>query len=146
MLQARGACFNLRPNHPNCIAPRKRPLHTIIPGMLEKDGKIVMSFGVMGGHYQAMGHLQFLTRVFDYGLDVQAAQDAPRFMVDPFTGEVEIEGAVPESVVEELRSRGHEIARAIRPIGGSQAVAINWDNGVLTGGSDPRKDGCAIGY
>jgi gamma-glutamyltranspeptidase/glutathione hydrolase len=142
----RGQGFVLEEGHPNCIAPRKRPLHTIIPGMLEKDGKIVMSFGVMGGHYQAMGHLQFLTRVFDYGLDVQAAMDAPRFMVDPFTGEVEIEGAVPEAVVEDLRGRGHVIDRAKRPIGGSQAVAINWDNGVLTGGSDPRKDGCAIGY
>ncbi|MEP1210002.1 MAG: gamma-glutamyltransferase [Rhizobiaceae bacterium] len=142
----RGQGFVLEKGHPNCIAPRKRPLHTIIPGMLEKDGRIVMSFGVMGGEYQAMGHLQFLTRVFDYGLDVQGAMDAPRFMVDPFSGEVEIEGAVPDAVVEELRSRGHEIARAKRPIGGSQAVAINWDNGVLTGGSDPRKDGCAIGY
>lgn len=142
----RGQGFVLEPGHPNCIAPRKRPLHTIIPGMIERDGKIVMSFGVMGGEYQAMGHLQFLTRVFDYNLDVQAAMDAPRFMVDPFTGEVEMEGAVPDAVVEELRARGHAIAPATKPIGGSQAVLIDWENGVLTGGSDPRKDGCAIGY
>ncbi len=142
----RGQGFVLEAGHPNCIAPRKRPLHTIIPGMVEKDGRIIMSFGVMGGEYQAMGHLQFLTRVFDYGLDVQAAMDAPRFMVNPFTGNVEIEGPVPDAVVEELKSRGHTISRPEKPIGGSQAIAIDWDNGVLTGGSDPRKDGCAIGY
>ena len=102
----RGQGFVLEPGHINCIAPRKRPLHTIIPGMIERDGKIVMSFGVMGGQYQAMGHLQFLTRVFDYGLDIQQAMDAPRFMVDPFTGQVEIERVVPQSVVDALKSQG----------------------------------------
>lgn len=142
----RGQGFVLEPGHINCIAPGKRPLHTIIPGMIERDGKIVMSFGVMGGQYQAMGHLQFLTRVFDYDLDVQAAMDAPRFMVDPFTGKVEIENAVPQSVVDGLKAKGHDIEYAVRPIGGSQAVAIDWESGVLTGASDPRKDGCAIGY
>jgi gamma-glutamyltranspeptidase/glutathione hydrolase len=146
VLTNRGQGFVLEEGHPNCIAPRKRPLHTIIPGMIERDGKIVMSFGVMGGEYQAMGHLQFLTRVFDYGLDVQAAMDAPRFMANPFTGDVEIEGPVPQTVVDELISRGHRIKATNKPIGGSQAIEINWDNGVLTGGSDPRKDGCAIGY
>ncbi len=146
MLTNRGQGFVMEPGHPNCIAPRKRPLHTIIPGMVEKDGKIVMSFGVMGGEYQAMGHMQFLTRVFDYGLDVQAAMDAPRFMVNPFTGEVDMESAVPEAVVNELTAKGHSISKPRKPIGGSQAVVIDWDNGVLTGGSDPRKDGCAIGY
>ena len=142
----RGEGFVLEEGHPNCIAPGKRPLHTIIPAMVEKDGKITMSFGVMGGEYQAMGHLQFLTRVFDYGLDVQAAMDAPRFMVDPYTGEVEIEGAVSETVFQALQKKGHAIDRAVSPIGGSQAIAIDWETGVLTGGSDPRKDGCAIGY
>ncbi|MEM8748917.1 MAG: gamma-glutamyltransferase [Pseudomonadota bacterium] len=142
----RGEGFVLEEGHPNCIAPRKRPLHTIIPGLLQKDGKTVMSFGVMGGEYQAMGQMQFLTRHLDYGLDVQEAQDKPRWMVDPFTGEVEIEGAVPQEVVNQLQAMGHTIERAKRPIGGSQCVAIDWDTGVLTGGSDPRKDGCAIGY
>lgn len=146
MLTNRGEGFVMEKGHPNCIAPRKRPLHTIIPGMVEKDGKIVMSFGVMGGEYQAMGHMQFLTRVFDYGLDIQAAMDRPRFMVDPFTGEVEMEGTVPETVVNELRAMGHSISKPGKPIGGSQAVQIDWESGVLTGGSDPRKDGCAIGY
>jgi len=146
VLTNRGEGFVLEEGHPNCIAPGKRPLHTIIPAMVQRDGKTVMSFGVMGGEYQAMGHLQFLTRYFDYGLDIQEAQDAPRWMVDPFTGEAEIEGAVPDEVVEKLRTMGHEIARAAAPIGGSQAIAIDWETGVLTGGSDPRKDGCAIGY
>jgi gamma-glutamyltranspeptidase/glutathione hydrolase len=72
--------------------------------------------------------------------------DAPRFMANPFTGDVEIEGPVPQTVVDELISRGHRIKATNKPIGGSQAIEINWDNGVLTGGSDPRKDGCAIGY
>ena len=100
----------------------------------------------MGGEYQAMGHMQFLTRIFDYDMDVQEAQDAPRWMVDPYTGEVEIEAAVPDKVVNELREMGHQIERAANPIGGSQAIVIDWESGVLSGGSDPRKDGCAIGY
>ena len=146
VLTNRGEGFVMEKGHPNCIAPGKRPLHTIIPGMVSRDGRITMSFGVMGGEYQAMGHLQFLTRVFDYGLDVQAAQDAPRWMVDPFTGDVEIESTVPAETITALSARGHTIAPAVTPIGGSQAIAIDWENGVLTGGSDPRKDGCAIGY
>ncbi len=146
VLTNRGEGFVLEKGHPNCIAPGKRPLHTIIPGMIQKDGKTVTSFGVMGGEYQAMGHLQFLTRYLDYGLDIQEAQDAPRWMVDPFTGEVEIEGAVPDATVEKLCAMGHTIERAASPIGGSQAITIDWETGVLTGGSDPRKDGCAIGY
>ena len=146
VLTNRGEGFVLDPEHPNCIAPNKRPLHTIIPGMITKDGKTVMSYGVMGGEYQAMGHAQFLSRYFDYGLDIQEAQDAPRFMVDPFDGSVEMEGAVPEAIVAELKTMGHEIQPDSKPVGGSQAIAINWENGILTGGSDPRKDGCAIGY
>jgi len=146
VLTNRGEGFVLEKGHPNCIAPRKRPLHTIIPAMIQKDGKTITSFGVMGGEYQAMGHLQFLTRYLDYGLDIQEAQDAPRWMVDPFTGDVEIEGLVPDEVVSKLRDMGHTIERAVSPIGGSQAIAIDWKTGVLTGGSDPRKDGCAIGY
>ncbi|MDD9910736.1 MAG: gamma-glutamyltransferase [Ahrensia sp.] len=146
VLTNRGEGFVLEEGHPNCLAPGKRPLHTIIPAMVQRDGKTIMSFGVMGGEYQAMGHLQFLTRYLDYGLDIQEAQDAPRWMVDPFTGAVEIESTVATETVDALRSMGHAIERAKTPIGGSQAIAIDWENGVLTGGSDPRKDGCAIGY
>jgi len=146
VLTNRGEGFVLEEGHPNCIAPGKRPLHTIIPAMVQKDGKTTMSFGVMGGEYQAMGHMQFLTRYFDYGMDIQEAQDAPRWMVDPFTGEAEIEGHVPETIVADLRERGHVIDYAKSPIGGSQAIAINWETGILTGGSDPRKDGSAAGF
>ena len=138
--------FSLDPASPNRIEPGKRPLHTIIPGMVSKDGRMVMSYGVMGGQYQAMGHMQFLTRMFDYGMDIQEAQDAPRWMADPFTGEVEVEHTVPESIRAELAGRGHRIVKPGKPVGGSQAIWIDHDNGILTGGSDPRKDGCAIGY
>ncbi len=146
MLQNRGQGFSLDPRSPNRIEPGKRPLHTIIPGMVTKDGRVAMSYGVMGGEYQAMGHMQFLTGMFDYGLDIQEAQDRPRFMPDPFTGVVDVEGTVDAEIVEQLEARGHEIARPVKPIGGSQAIWIDWEDNILTGGSDPRKDGCAIGY
>ena len=138
--------FSLDPSSPNRIEPGKRPLHTIIPGMITKGGKVCMSYGVMGGHYQSMGHMQLLTRMFDYGFDVQQAMDAPRFMADPFTGDVEMEWTVPEEIRADLAARGHRIAPAEKPVGGSQAIWINPETGVLTGGSDPRKDGSAIGY
>jgi len=146
MLHNRGQGFVLDPAHPNCIAPGKRPLHTIIPGMVTKGDRVVMPYGVMGGEYQAFGHMQFLTRMFDYGLDVQEAQDAPRFFPDPFTGEVEVEGTIPADILAGLEIKGHKLVRPAKPIGGSQAIRIDWDEGVLTGGSDPRKDGCAMGY
>jgi len=146
LLQSRGMGFSLDPDSRNCIAGNKRPLHTIIPGMVTKGDRVVMPFGVMGGEYQAFGHMQFLSRFFEYGLDIQQAMDYPRTMVDPFTGEVEVEEGVPEDIRIELRNRGHRISTAKRPIGGSQAIWIDWQQGVLTAGSDPRKDGCAIGY
>lgn len=146
LLQNRGQGFALEAGHPNCIAPGKRPLHTIIPGMIMQNGKTVMSYGVMGGQYQAFGHMQFLSRHLQYGLDVQEAQDAPRFFPNPKTGNVEVEGAIPDTVLDALQSLGHAIVPTPRPIGGSQAIWIDHDRGTLTGGSDPRKDGCAIGY
>ncbi len=146
MLQNRAQGFTLEAGHPNCIAPGKRPLHTIIPGMLAKDGRAVMPFGVMGGSYQATGHMQFLTRLLDFGLDIQEAMDAPRFFPNPSTGVVDVERGLSADIVDALRAKGHETAMPQRPIGGSQAVWIDWQQNVLTGGSDPRKDGCAIGY
>ncbi len=146
MLQNRGQGFVLDPNHPNCIAPGKRPLHTIIPGMVCKDGRAVMPYGVMGGQYQAFGHMQFLTRLFDYGLDIQEAQDYPRFFPDPYTGEVEMESAVPAEIQAGLAAKGHKLIKPSKPVGGSQAIWIDYEQNVLTAGSDPRKDGCAIGY
>ncbi len=146
MLHNRGQGFVIEPGHPNCIAPNKRPMHTIIPGMITKGDKAVMPFGVMGGHYQSFGHMQMLTKYFDFGMDIQECQDAPRIFPLLSTGEVQIEGTVPADVIEGLRKRGHKPVRPEKALGGSQAIWIDWDTGVLTGGSEPRKDGCAMGY
>ncbi|MEM7422938.1 MAG: gamma-glutamyltransferase [Pseudomonadota bacterium] len=146
VLTNRAQGFSLDPASPNRIEPGKRPLHTIIPAMVTQGDKVVMSYGVMGGQYQSMGHMQFLTRMFDYGMDIQQAQDSPRWMADPFTGTVEIESIVPTPFVRDLAARGHRFAPPAKPIGGSQAIWIDPETGVRTGGSDPRKDGCAIGY
>ena len=107
---------------------------------------MTLSYGVMGGEYQAFGHMQFLTRYFDYGMDVQMAMDTPRFFPDPFEDFVEVEAPVGADICDVLRARGHNIREAKRPIGGSQVIAIDWETGLLTAGSDPRKDGCAMGY
>jgi gamma-glutamyltranspeptidase/glutathione hydrolase len=145
MLQNRANGFVIEAGHPNCIAPGKRPLHTIIPGMVVRNGRAVMPFGVMGGHYQAVGHAHLLGNLFDFGLDVQEAIDLPRIFAPP--GEaLEVEDGVPGAAIAGLKALGHDVVPAGRPIGGGQAIAINWETGVLTGGSDPRKDGCALGY
>ena len=146
MLHNRGRGFVVDADHPNGVAPGKRPLHTLIPGMVTKDGRVTMSYGVMGGEYQAFGHMQFLTRHFDYGMDVQMTQDMPRFFPNPFSDFVEVEAPVPDDVRDTLRRMGHDIRPAGKPIGGSQAIGIDWETGLLTAGSDPRKDGCAMGY
>ncbi len=146
MLHNRAESFVVDPGHPNCIGPGKRPMHTIIPGMVTKGDRAVMPFGVMGGHYQAYGHMQFLSRFFDYGMDIQEAQDAPRLFPVPGSDEVEVEATLDSDTVAALRAKGHNVVHPEKPIGGSQAIWIDWDEGVLTGGSDPRKDGCAIGY
>jgi gamma-glutamyltranspeptidase/glutathione hydrolase len=146
LLHNRGQSFVLDPNHPNVIAPSKRPMHTIIPGMAAKDGRVRMAFGVMGGHYQAMGHAHFLSKVLDYGLDMQSAMDLPRLFPKPGTDEVEAEATLPAATRAELERRGFRIVPPAWAIGGAQAVAIDWENGVLTGASDHRKDGMALGY
>jgi gamma-glutamyltranspeptidase/glutathione hydrolase len=138
--------FVIDPGHPNCIAPGKRPLHTIIPGMITKNGRTVMSFGVMGGQYQAFGHMQFLSRFFDFGMDIQEAQDAPRVFPIPGKHAVEMEGTIAPEIIAGLEKLGHVRVAPEKPIGGSQAIWIDHGTGILTGGSDPRKDGCAIGY
>jgi gamma-glutamyltranspeptidase/glutathione hydrolase len=145
VLQNRGQGFSTDPAHPNCIAPGKRPLHTIIPGMVVKDGRAVMPFGVMGGQYQAMGHAHFLGNLFDFGLDLQEAIDLPRLYAPP-AGPVRVEGGIPKASIDGLIARGHALERAVKPIGGAQAIAIDWQAGTLTGASDPRKDGCALGF
>ena len=143
MLQNRGAGFVLERGHFNCIAPRKRPLHTIIPAMAYR-GDDLLSFGVMGGEYQAMGHVYLLTNWLDFGFDLQEAIDAPRFL--PGGGAVALERPVPDTVLKELQRRGHVVGRTELSLGGAQAIYIDTKNGVLSAGSDPRKDGCALGY
>jgi gamma-glutamyltranspeptidase/glutathione hydrolase len=142
----RGQSFSLKPGHPNAIAPGKRPMHTIIPGMVAERGRVVMPFGVMGGHYQAMGHAYFLSKLFDHGMDMQSAMDLPRLFPQPGTKQVECEAGIVAAVGSELIRRGFELKAATRPIGGSQAVWIDWDRNVLFGASDFRKDGLALGY
>jgi gamma-glutamyltranspeptidase/glutathione hydrolase len=144
MLQNRGFGFRVERGHPNCIAPNKRPMHTIIPGMVTKNGRALMPYGVMGGHFQPMGQSWFLANMLDYGLDIQQALDLPR--VFPYQGKVEVERGVPESAVRTLAAMGHEIVAADRPHGGGQAIWIDETRGVLVGGSEPRKDGMALGY
>ena len=144
MLQNRGHGFRIERGHPNCIAPFKRPMHTIIPGMVTKAGRAVMPFGVMGGHFQPMGQTLFLSNHFEYGLDIQQALDLPR--VFPYAGQVEVERGIPADVLAALAGYGHQIIPADRPHGGGQAIWIDHDRGVLIGASDPRKDGMALGY
>lgn len=144
MLHNRGLSFSLEAAHPNVIAPNKRPMHTIIPGMLTRDGEAVMPFGVMGGHYQPFGQSWFLSNLLDYGMDLQEALDCPRFL--PRLGKLQVEHGVPEATCRALAALGHDLAEPEEPLGGGQAVWIDRDRGVLIGGSDPRKDGCALGY
>ena len=143
LFQNRGAGFTLEQGHPNEVGPGKRPMHTIIPAMLKKEGKVLMPFGVMGGQYQSTGHARFVTNISDFGLSPQAAMDAPRCFAD---GDVlNVETGYSDSVRSELRDLGHNVQTPETAIGGSQAILLH-DNGVLEGGSDPRKDGCAVGY
>ncbi len=144
LLQNRGSSFRMIEGHPNMIGPRKRPMHTIIPGMLGRDGRAVMPFGVMGGHFQPVGHALLVTGMLDRGLDPQDAIAAPRSFAHE--GELRLEPTIPEEVAEDLRERGHKVLRTAEPLGGGQAIWIDDARGVLVAGSDPRKDGCAMGY
>jgi gamma-glutamyltranspeptidase/glutathione hydrolase len=142
ILHNRGTGFSTLPGHPNAIAAGKRPLHTIIPGILAKDGRAVMPFGVMGGHYQAAGHAHFLSHVLDLGLDIQLAADAPRTFA--FQNVLQIETTLPESQRNELARRGHVIEVVEAPLGGCQAIFVDHGRGVMFGASDHRKDGLAF--
>src|SRR6266849_6908 len=144
LLQNRGAGFRVQPGHPNCIAPGKRPQHTIIPSLVTNAGRAVMPFGVMGGQYQPVGQVHVLTNMLDYGCDVQEAIDMPRGL--HYEGVYQLEDGGPGDIVDGLRKLGHRTASVVTPHGGGQAIWIDWDKGTLTGGSDPRKDGCALGY
>jgi gamma-glutamyltranspeptidase / glutathione hydrolase len=144
LLQNRAGGFRIQPGHPNCIGPGKRPLHTIIPSLVTKNGRAIMPFGVMGGQYQPVGQTHVLTNIVDYGCDVQEAIDMPRGL--HYEGVYQLEDGVPAAIVEGLKKIGHKTTSLVSPLGGGQAIWIDWDKGTLTGGSDPRKDGCALGY
>jgi len=144
LFQNRGTGFRIQPGHPNCIAPRKRPLHTIMPALVTKAGRAVMPFGVMGGQYQPVGQVHVLTNMLDFGCDVQEAIDMPRGL--HYENLYELEDGVPAVIVAGLERLGHKTTKAAVPLGGGQGIWIDWERGTLIGGSDPRKDGCALGY
>jgi gamma-glutamyltranspeptidase/glutathione hydrolase len=144
LFQNRGAGFSLEPGHPNEAGGGKRPMHTIIPAMLREDGKVTMPFGVMGGAYQPNGHVRLLGNIVDYGLEPQAALDAPRSFSD--AGEMKVERGYSDAVRAELVELGHAVSVPEMPLGGGQAIRIDHARGVLEGASDPRKDGAALGY
>lgn len=146
LLHCRGRSFKAQPGFANSIDGGKRPMHTIIPAMGLKGGAPWLSFGVMGGHYQACGHAHLLTNIIDYGMDVQAAIDFPRMFFDLETHALQAERLVPSATVAGLKALGHSVNTAPGAIGGSQAIMIDKANHVLTAGSDPRKDGHAAGY
>jgi len=147
VLQNRGGLFSLDRQHPNALAGRKRPLHTIIPGFMTK-GDVRVAFGIMGGWNQSQAHAQFVSNVVDHQLNIQAALEAARFTKMSFNGcDVEMESRVPAAVRENLLARGHEIevlGTFSDSVGGGQAVMRDYSTGVNYGASDPRKDGAAI--
>jgi gamma-glutamyltranspeptidase/glutathione hydrolase len=151
-LQNRGYGFSLNPDHPNRLEPNKRPYHTIIPGMLMQDGELYSTFGVMGGYMQPQGHTQVIINMIDYGMNPQEALDAGRFCIvsGESGGNVWIEDEIDIKTMSELASMGHNIVpcsgwrRGV--FGKGQIILRNPDTGVLTAGSEPRADGCAIGW
>lgn len=143
LFQNRGAGFNLMQGHANELRGGHRPMHTIIPAILRKDNSVLMPFGVMGGQYQSTGHSRVVSNMLDFSLSPQQAIDAPRCFSE--AGTLKIERGYAPQVVQELADLGHIVNQDVPAIGGSQAILIH-DTGILEGASDPRKDGCAIGY
>ncbi len=156
MLQDRGALFTMEEDHPNAYAPGKRPFHTIIPAFATKDGEPFLSFGVMGGGMQPQGHVQVLSNIVDFGLNVQAAGDAARYRhygsSSPTGDDMEgrgtfrVESGVPDNVVNALRGRGHAMDVGAGGYGGYQAIMWDPEEGVYWGGTEMRKDGYVVGY
>jgi gamma-glutamyltranspeptidase/glutathione hydrolase len=146
-LQNRGGLFTLEEGHPNVIAGRKRPLHTIIPALMEKD-ETRIAFGIMGGWNQSQAHAQFVSKVVDAGLNIQMALESPRMTKLTFDGcDVKLEARIAPEVVADLEKRGHRV-ELLDPyatdVGGGQAVLRDFRGGVNYGASDPRKDGAAV--
>ncbi len=158
MFQDRGELFSLEEGHPNVYAPGKRPFHTIIPAFLMKDGKPVMSFGLMGGGMQPQGHVQILVNMIDFGMNIQQAGDAARFMHDggrqstgitkSLLGTLYLEPGVPQETVKRLKAMGHQVEVVDNGVrfGGYQAIAIDVETGVYSGATEMRKDGTVAAY
>ncbi|HMB47620.1 MAG TPA: gamma-glutamyltransferase, partial [Afifellaceae bacterium] len=144
VLHNRGSGFNLTPEHPNEIAPGRRPLHTIIPALARQDGKTVCGFGVMGGQYQAAGHAHIIGNMVDFGMDPQAALDVPRMFLD--ANGLTAEETITEKTRTRLTQMGHTVTVSEVPIGGGQIIWRDRETGCFAGGSEPRKDGFAAGY
>ena len=155
-LQDRGELFDLREGQFNSYAPGKRPFHTIIPAFITKDGKPLMSYGVMGGATQPQGHAQILINIVDFGMNIQEAGDAPRILHSGSSqptgtsmttgGTVALEAGFADDVVEELKKRGHRMKYAKGAFGGYQGIWYDAENDVYYGASESRKDGMAAGY
>jgi len=147
VLHNRGGLFSLEASHPNVLAGRKRPLHTIIPAFMSR-GDVRIAFGIMGGWNQSQAHAQFVSNVVDHGLNIQAALESPRFTKITFEGcDVQLEDRIPKAVRDALHGMGHEIvARGhySSRMGGGQAVLRDFSGGINYGASDPRKDGAAV--
>lgn len=146
LLHNRGMSFSLAEDHPNRLTAGRQPMHTIIPGMMTEGDRLRMSFGVMGGHFQAMGQAHLVTKVVDYGMDLQSAMGLPRLFPVPGRDFVEAEATLPAASRAGLEALGHKIVTTKDPIGGAQAIWIDAARGTLYGGSEPRKDGFALGY
>ncbi len=145
LFQNRGVNFRLEANHPNVIDSHKRPLHTIIPGLItDKKNESLYSYGVMGGQYQPVGQSHVLQNIFDYDYSVQEALDHPRIFA--LNDKLKLEKSLEQKIVNKLKDIGHDVEIEKNAIGGGQCIKIDRINGVLIGGSDPRKDGMAIGY
>lgn len=149
VLQNRAALFSLEPGHPNRLEPGKRPYHTIIPALATRDGELWLTFGVMGGFQQPQGHVQVIVNMVDFGLEPQAALDARHFSILP-GGWVALEDDIPPGVVRALRDKGHAVTLISGEqrilFGGGQIIERDPATGILRAGSEPRKDGCAIGF
>lgn len=143
-LQNRGTGFSLEPGHPNELAPGKRALHTNMPGMAFRGGRPWLAYGVMGGDMQPQGHTQVLLNLIEFGMHVQKAGEMPRFRHG--SDGVGLESGIGADVRQALARMGHRVRTRFGAYGGYQAILIDWENGVLLGGSDPRKDGAAMGW
>ena len=160
MLQDRGELFSLDPKHANVLAPGKRPFHTIIPAFITKDGEPFLSFGVMGGDYQPIGHVQIVMDIVDFGMNIQEAGDAPRLdhqggNSDPTgdatdratgSGEILLESGFDYETIRQLLQMGHKVGYGLGGYGGYQAIRWDAQKKVYYGASESRKDGAAVGY